>query len=473
MEKKEKTNGIVVPAEGTEEFAKLNKMAKKAIPLVLIIFIFGILEQQAFGMIFVNIGKELGQPALSSLITSLPGIVLGVISVIYGSLGDFVSLKRMTIIGIVIFAVGSIIGFVFSGNIWAVIIARILQSAGGQVPGSVFLVLVSKYIESKNRVIYYSLFTAVFRLSAAVGVLAAGYIMKLDWRWLFLIPLISLLFIPALSKTLPDMKASGSRVDVNGLVVAALFVGALTMYFTDMNWLWLVAAAVLLAAFIFYINKAKDPFITPKFFMNPAFVMTMVVIFVGYFFSYTLNAGVNAIGLNVFHIDSAEVSNLLVWSVLLAALLGFVSGAIIKKIGKTASIIGALTLMGVGLIAIAFFIPQGKILTLAIAPCIYYFGTAFFYSPIVDTAAKTVPAEESGRVLGFNDLIQAMTGSIGVSIFGNMMANNAFSGGSIFNTAQGSASSYANIFLIGGIIILAAMVIFVIFKKTIYSRERN
>lgn len=180
--------GIPVPQEGTAEFEKLNRMAKRAIPLVLIIFIFGILEQQAFGMIFVNIGQQLGAPQYASLITSLPGIILGIVCVVYGSLGDFLSLKKMTFIGIAIFLLGSVIGFAGSSNIWAVIIARMLQSAGGQVPGSVFLVLVSKYITAKNRVIYYGIFSAIFRLSAAVGVLAAGFIMKLDWRWLFLLP---------------------------------------------------------------------------------------------------------------------------------------------------------------------------------------------------------------------------------------------------------------------------------------------
>lgn len=58
---KEKANGIPVPEEGTEEFARMNKMAKIAIPIVLIIFTMGVLQQQAFGMIYVNIGDQLGQ----------------------------------------------------------------------------------------------------------------------------------------------------------------------------------------------------------------------------------------------------------------------------------------------------------------------------------------------------------------------------------------------------------------------------
>ena len=179
-----KVTGIPVPAEGTPEFEKMNRMARRAIPLVLIIFIFGILEQQAFGMIFVNIGQQLGTPELASLITSLPGIALGIVCVIYGSLGDFVSLKKMTLLGVIVFVIGSVIGFVCGGmSIWFVVIARMLQSIGGQVAGSVFLVLVSKYVSQRERVVYYGIFVAVFRFSAALGVVAAGYITKLDWRW--------------------------------------------------------------------------------------------------------------------------------------------------------------------------------------------------------------------------------------------------------------------------------------------------
>lgn len=462
--------GVPVPEEGTQEFEKMNKMAKKAIPLILLIFIFGILEQQAFGMIFVNIGEQLGTPNLASLITSIPGIILGIVCVIYGSLGDFVSLKKMTILGVIIFVVGSAIGFIFGPmSIWAVVIARVLQSAGGQVAGSVFLVLVSKYISKEDRVIYYGIFVAVFRFSAALGVVAAGYITKVDWRWLFAVPLVSIFFIPSLAKNLPDDKAEGANIDWLGFASIGAFAGAMTMFFTDMTIFWAISSVVTLIIFIIYINKAKNPFITPEFFKNPAFIATMIVIFVGYFFSYTLNAGINAIGLNVFNIDSAEVSTMLVWSILLAAVLGFVCGPVVKKIGRSAAIIMALLFMGLGLLAIAFAIPYGKVMTLAIAPCIYYFGTSFFYSPIVDTATLTVTPQESGRVLGANDLVQAITGSVGVAVFGGMMSSGAMSGGSITGVEAGSASTYSNVFLLGGAIVLAAMVIFILTKKMIYK----
>lgn len=469
-----KTNGIPVPVEGTPEFEKMNRMARHAIPLILIIFTFSILQQQAFGMIFVNIGQELGTPELAPLITSLPGIALGIVCVIYGSLGDFVSLKKMTILGVIVFVIGSALGALCGGmNIWFVIAARMLQSIGSQVSGSVFLVLVSKYVSQKERVVYYGIFVAVFRFSAALGVLAAGYITKIDWRLMFALPIVVIVFLPSLAKNLPDAHAKGAEIDGMGFTLIGAFAGAITMFFTDMNVFWTIASIVTLIAFIVYINKAKNPFITPEFFKNPAFVATMVVIFVGYFFSYTLNAGINAIGLDVFGLDSAQISNLLVWSIILAAVLGFVCGPVVKKIGRTAAIIMALSTMGLGLIAVAFAIPHGSVAALAVAPCLYYYGTSFFYSPIVDTATLTVSPEESGRVLGANDLIQAITGSVGVAVFGRMMSAGVMSGGSIVGTEAGAASTYANVFLVGGAIVLSALVIFIATQKMIYSRCRK
>ena len=469
---KEQTNGIPVPEEGTEEFARMNKMAKVAIPVVLAIFTLGVLQQQAFGMIYVNIGDQLGQANLAPLITSLPGIVLGIVCVIYGSLGDFVSLKKMMTLGTIVFVLGSILGCFGHLNIWIVILARIFQSAGWQVSGSIFLVLVSKYVEKKKRVIWYGVFVAVFRIGAALGVFLAGYMTLVDWRILFGVGILAIFLLPVLRKNLPDEHAAGAKIDALGFTLIGLFAASVTMFFTDMTIFWGAACVVTLIAFVVYINKASNPFITPKMLTNPAFAMTMVVIFVGYFFSYTLNAGCNAIVLNVYGIDSSQVSNLLVWSIILAAIMGFAAGPIIQKIGRKASVILALACMGGGLIAVAFLIPAGAIWALAVAPCIYYFGTSFFYQPIVDTATLTVEPEESGRALGFNDLIQAITGSVGVALFGQLMANGAMGGGSLFGTEAGLASTYANVFMIGGVIILAALVIWICSMKMIYSRSR-
>ena len=127
------------PVDPFDDPVTSNKMAVRALIPLLITFVLGTLclqgfnlvfQQQAFGMIYVNIGDQLGQANLAPLITSIPGIVLGIVCFIYGSLGDFVSLKKLVTFGLVTLFIGSIFGFVanyfFAANLWTVIIARVL-----------------------------------------------------------------------------------------------------------------------------------------------------------------------------------------------------------------------------------------------------------------------------------------------------------------------------------------------------------
>ena len=89
-----------------------NKMAVRALILLLITFILGTLCLQGFNLVFTNIGNDVGAPEQAALITSLPSIVLGIVCFIYGSLGDFVSLKKLIVFGLVTLFVGSLFGFI-------------------------------------------------------------------------------------------------------------------------------------------------------------------------------------------------------------------------------------------------------------------------------------------------------------------------------------------------------------------------
>ena len=127
-------NNTAVVQEEPVDLEQQNKMAVRALILLLITFILGTLCLQGFNLVFTNIGSDVGAPEQAALITSLPSIVLGIVCFIYGSLGDFVSLKKLIVFGLVTLFVGSLFGFIanffFTKNLWTVIIARILQTAG-------------------------------------------------------------------------------------------------------------------------------------------------------------------------------------------------------------------------------------------------------------------------------------------------------------------------------------------------------
>ena len=270
-----------------------SRTAVKALIMLLITFVMGTLCLQGFNLVFVQIGADVGAADQASLITAIPSIVLGIVSFIYGSLSDFVSLRRMVVFGVLTLFVGSVFGFVASyfinGGLWVVIIARMLQTIGGQVAGSVYLVMATKYLATHLKVIFFGLFTAGYQLSAAIGVFAAGLLSSVAWQYLFLIPAVSIVFLPFLMKWLPGHGTSGDRIDWVGFTVFGVAVAFLTLFFSYMSWWMLIVAAVLFIAFGIYIAKARNPFITPSFFKNVRWLLAISLILLFYFANYCLS----------------------------------------------------------------------------------------------------------------------------------------------------------------------------------------
>ena len=440
-----------------------DKVAIYSLILLLITFILGTLCLQGFNLVFDQIGKAVGAPDQASLITSLPIIVLGIVCFIYGSLGDFVSLRRLITIGLVTLFVGSLFGFIanffFTPNLWTVIIARILQTAGEQVAGSSFLVIATKYLRNDLKVIFFGLFTAAYQLSASIGVFAAGALSSIAWQYLFLIPAITILFLPVLVKCLPTKNGIGGKIDKLGFTVFGIAVALLTLFFSYKAWGLLLGSIVLFVVFAGYIMKAKNPFVTPAFFKNKRWLSGIVLIFIFYFTNYCMPPIYNVIGGVLYHMSTEAVSSYLVWAFVVAAVFGTCSGAIIGFIGRKAGIITAAVLMILGWVGAAVFINCG-FLVLTLCACVYYAGCGLMYSPIVSTVLSALPVEESGRGCGMNDLVMNVTASIGISIFSGFFGGNLLKGFS-FAGIQGLSAGYSNLLMMGAIVAFIGLVVYI------------
>lgn len=440
-----------------------DKVAIYSLILLLITFILGTLCLQGFNLVFDQIGKAVGAPDQASLITSLPIIVLGIVCFIYGSLGDFVSLRRLITIGLVTLFVGSLFGFIanffFTPNLWTVIIARILQTAGEQVAGSSFLVIATKYLRNDLKVIFFGLFTAAYQLSASIGVFAAGLLSSIAWQYLFLIPAVTILFLPVLVKCLPTKNGIGGKIDKLGFTVFGIAVALLTLFFSYKAWGLLLGSIVLFVVFAGYIMKAKNPFVTPAFFKNKRWLSGIILIFIFYFTNYCMPPIYNVIGGALYHMSTEAVSSYLVWAFVVAAVFGTCSGAIIGFIGRKAGIITAAVLMILGWVGAAVFINSG-FLVLTLCACVYYAGCGLMYSPIVSTVLSALPVEESGRGCGMNDLVMNVTASIGISIFSGFFGGNLLKGFS-FVGIQGLGAGYSNLLMMGAIVAFIGLVVYI------------
>ncbi|MGL6294581.1 MFS transporter [Eubacterium aggregans] len=139
---------------------------KRAIPAILLTFIFIILLQQAFSIISPVLAEDFG---LSVAVTSIPVtvclVLLGVFSVIFGALSDTIALKKLFLFGFCVLGVGSVLGFVLQFSFYGVIVGLVLQTIGQVSFGSLYLVLVSRWMEGREKIKYFALFSGAFQLS--------------------------------------------------------------------------------------------------------------------------------------------------------------------------------------------------------------------------------------------------------------------------------------------------------------------
>lgn len=452
---------------------KRDKVAVRALILLLITYIISTLCLQGFNLVYKQVGIDVKAVDQAPLITGLPGIILGIVCFIYGSLGDFVSLKKLVTIGLTSLFIGSVFGFVanscFEPNLWTVIAARIMQTTGEQVAGSSFLVIATKYLRNDLKVIFFGLFTASYQLSACIGVFSAGLLSSIAWQYLFLIPALTILILPALLHYLPTKNGNGKKIDVVGFTVFGFAVASLTLFISYRNLLMLISAIILFIIFGIYISKAKEPFVTPAFFKNIRWLSGIILMGIIYFTNYCISPLFNRVGKTLYNMTTSQIASYLVWAFIVAAIFGSCSGLIISRIGRKTGLLLAIMFILCGWIGIAALINSG-FLAIALCACVYYAGCGMVYSPLASTILSSLPVEESGRGCGMNDLAISVSASVGVVIFDGILDKNMLSGNSITG-ASGISSGFANISLMCAAVALLGIIVF-IFRNFI-TKESN
>ncbi|APW18615.1 MULTISPECIES: MFS transporter [Gardnerella] len=452
---------------------KRDKVAVRALILLLITYIISTLCLQGFNLVYKQVGIDVKAVDQAPLITGLPGIILGIVCFIYGSLGDFVSLKKLVTIGLTSLFIGSVFGFVanscFEPNLWTVIAARIMQTTGEQVAGSSFLVIATKYLRNDLKVIFFGLFTASYQLSACIGVFSAGLLSSIAWQYLFLIPALTILILPALLHYLPTKNGNGKKIDVVGFTVFGFAVASLTLFISYRNLLMLISAIILFIIFGIYISKAKEPFVTPAFFKNIRWLSGIILMGIIYFTNYCISPLFNRVGKTLYNMTTSQIASYLVWAFIVAAIFGSCSGLIISRIGRKTGLLLAIMFILCGWIGIAVLINSG-FLAIALCACVYYAGCGMVYSPLASTILSSLPVEESGRGCGMNDLAISVSASVGVVIFDGILDKNMLSGNSITG-ASGISSGFANISLMCAAVALLGIIVF-IFRNFI-TKESN
>jgi EmrB/QacA subfamily drug resistance transporter len=223
---------------------------------------------------------------------------------IAGKLSDLFGRRRILLIGVAIFGIGSILSGASPNIIW-LILSRALQGIGGGIITANAFTIVGDLFAARERGRWQGLIGAVFGIASVVGPLLGGFLtdahhflgLTTDWRWTFWInaPVAVIAFI-IIAIFCPPLKHDNKpRVDYVGAGLVAVFLATLILAIDNTGQIFsglisstgitLVAIRVIMYAIcalalvaIFIVERrASEPIINLRFFKNRNYSILMVI----------------------------------------------------------------------------------------------------------------------------------------------------------------------------------------------------
>ncbi len=139
----------------------------------------------------------------------------------FGRLADLQGLRRPLLIGITLMAAGSVmVGL--APNLGVLLVGRAVQGiGGGAVPVLANGIIGARFDGAARTATFGTVIAVVSAVSGSGPVIGGGIEALLGWRWVFAIPAVGVLMIPAILPLAPTDRSPGT-FDVRGAVSSAL-----------------------------------------------------------------------------------------------------------------------------------------------------------------------------------------------------------------------------------------------------------
>jgi len=260
-------------------------------------------------------------------------LIYAVGTITYGRLADSFSLRNLIAFGLILFALGSLIGLI-AQHYWTILLGRVLQAVGAAVIPAISEIVPARYFPPESRGRAFGIVMTGLALGSALGPGVAALVMSaLHWQWLFCMPLFTLLTLPFYFKHLNDKPAASGGIDWLG---GGLFAGAtalLLLAITEASWLCAGGFLALFALFLRRIYTAREPFISPGLLRNRPYVSGLAVMFLVTGIGFALVFLSPQLLANVNRLEPELVGFALVPAAAVTAVLGRLGGALADRKG--------------------------------------------------------------------------------------------------------------------------------------------
>ena len=371
-----------------------------------------------------HVGVSSLQWVVDAYTLTLAGLVL-----LGGTLGDSYGRRKMFSVGIVWFAVASLLcGLAPTAGV--LIAARALQGVGGALltPGSLSILQASFAQEDRSAAI--GAWSGFGGVATAIGPFLGGWLISaVSWRLVFFINLpIAVAVVAINTRHVPETKAPGPvpRLDVRGAAcISGALAGITYGLIAASTYGWsstqvlvpLILGAVLLGLFIMVEAREPQPMLPLGVFKSRQFTAANAVTFIVYAALGGLLFLVPVV-LQVAHgYSPLEAGAALLPVTFIMLLLSSRSGALAARIGPRLQMSVGPLVLAVSFLLFIRIGGSGDYLT-AVLPAVLVFGlgVAIMVAPLTATALSSAPADHAGIASAVNNDVARVGGLIAVAV---------------------------------------------------------
>jgi EmrB/QacA subfamily drug resistance transporter len=413
--------------------------AKKAGPWVLAAMIFAV-GMTFIDMTIVSIAIPEIQSGLQLSETGMQWVVNGYLLALAasfalgGRLGDTFGKRRMVTLGVIIFAGASALcSLTPEGSLaeaW-IIAFRVVQGIGAalMIPAALALVVASYSVDKRGKAL--AIFFGITGALTAVGPIAGGYLVQIDWRAIFWINIpIAIIALVLIFIAKPDNDPAPAPIDYRGAALITGGIGLSVLGFQQSSdWGWgdpktigsLIIGTLLIIAFVRHELSTADPLMRVKIFSNKAFAADNVVLFLLMIVFIPLFFFASTYAQLVLGQSASEAGLYIMYFFIGFAVSTQIGGRILDKIGPRPTII-----VGSIIGAIGFYLWASKMTDFSVNDQIWSiiiagFGMGLILGPANTDAINRAPAESYAEATGITQTVRNYGAALGMAILGTIL----------------------------------------------------
>ena len=377
------------------------------------------------------------QTQLTWIVDSYTVVFAGLL-LLAGAIGDKYGRQRTLLVGLMVFAVGSIVGF-YQVDPNGVIAARMIMGVGAAaiMPATLSVITSSFPPESRGKAI--GAWVGIAGGGAVLGLFGVAILLEwFDWNSFFIFNLVmAVLAIIGCTQVPNSRDESGAALDWWGGVLSVLGVGGMVFGIIegpDKGWfdvttvIGMAVGVISLIAFVVHENRTQHPLLDPKLFKNRGFTTGSISITIQFFGQF----GFIYVGMQYLQFIAGfsplEAALHLLWMPLVVIPGSRLAGSLSKRIPQKYLGSVGLALFGYALIHFSNLPLEFDYWYFTSGVLMFGFGMALSATPATVAITSALPAEKQGVASAVNDTSRELGSALGIAILGAALADTYKSG---------------------------------------------